>query len=206
MEDSDTAIVSDHRGVIRLSDLCERNIPMIKFRRELIAGAILVILSVTAYAASVHLKPPNGEPSFMDKVLVLNGFGELAGLGFGDVVVTMIAHANATATCTNKGTTQAPGQNPAAVTVAGTEVIPNDQIKNGTTPFSVDTKAPTTPIVGAPECPNPNWTEDITDLSFTDATITIQQGGSTVLTISCTFSPATSNGAVPASNVSCTTS
>ena len=178
---------------------------MIKFRRELIGIAVLVVLSVTAYAASVHFKPPHDEPSFIDQGLTLLARGELAGLGFGDVVCKMTAHANPTATCTNKGTNQSPGQNPAQVTVAGVSVIPATEIKNGTTPFSVVTQPPTTPIPGAPECPNPNWTEDITDLSFTDATITFEQGGTTVLTASCTFSPATINGTVPASTVVCTT-
>jgi hypothetical protein len=177
---------------------------MNRFRRELIASAALVIMGVTAYASNVHLKPPRATPSFMDKILTLSAWGELAGLGSGDVVVLMVANANATATCTNKGTSQAPGQNPAPVTVAGVAVIPESEIKNGTTPFSVETEGPTTPITGAPGCPNSNWTEDITDLSFTDATVTSQQGGNTVLTVSCTFSPSTSNGAVPDSAVSCT--
>ncbi|HYT17660.1 MAG TPA: hypothetical protein VEO18_05360 [Thermoplasmata archaeon] len=45
------------------------------------------------------------------------------------------------------------------------------------------------------------------DLAFTDATITVEQpAGTTVLTVSCTFSSPTSNGDVPGSHVSCTSS
>jgi hypothetical protein len=59
-------------------------------------------------------------------------------------------------------------------------------------------------IPGAPECPNPNWTEEITDLSFTSATITVEQPpGTVVLTVTCSFSAPTANGAVPGGNVSC---
>ena len=46
--------------------------------------------------------------------------------------------------------------------LTGSQAIPEDEIKNGTTPFSVMTVAPETPIAGAPDCPNPQWTEDIT--------------------------------------------
>jgi hypothetical protein len=81
-------------------------------------------------------------------------------------------------------------------------VIPASEVKNGTTTFFVITTAPTTPVPGAPDCPNNQWTETITDLSFTSAVITIKQPNP-VLTISCTFSPATSNGNVPAGTVSC---
>jgi hypothetical protein len=99
---------------------------------------------------------------------------------------------------------QAPGQNPAPITVTGSQAIPRDEIKNGNTGFSVMTRAPETPIAGAPDCPNGNWSEDITDLAFTSAVITVEQPlGTVVLTVSCTFAPATEDGDVPRGNVSC---
>jgi hypothetical protein len=89
--------------------------------------------------------------------------------------------------------------------VSGSQSIPAEEIKNGNVAFNVTTVAPVTPIPGAPGCPNPNWVQDITDLSFTTATITVEQpAGNLVLTVSCTFSQPTTNGAVPGSSVTCT--
>jgi hypothetical protein len=172
----------------------------------LVIGTVAA-LTTSAWAA-VHLKPPNKNPSFNDQGLVLNSTGALAGLGNEDIFIGLDATANATATCTNPaGQTQPPGQNPAPVSVSGGQSIPAEEIKNGNVSFNVTTEPPVTPIPGAPDCPNPQWTENITDLSFTSAVITVEQPvGTVVLTVSCTFSSPTSNGPVPGGNVSCTSS
>jgi hypothetical protein len=163
-----------------------------------------------AYAASVHLKGgQNAEPAFVDNGLVLSGSGELSGLGNADVLITMDATALPVATCENPGTGEhlPPGQNPAEVDVSGSVGIPADEVKNGWTPFSVLTEAPATPVAGAPDCPNPNWTEHIVDLRFTSATITVEQPpGTVVLVVSCTISPPSANGLISKANVSCTSS
>lgn len=159
-------------------------------------------------AASVHLKGgQRAEPAFTDLGSALRASGELSGLGGGDILVTLDATANVTSTCTNQGGNQAPGQNPAPITVSGGQAIPEEEIKNGTTAFSVTTVAPNPLIAGAPDCPNPNWEERISDLAFTSAVLTVEQpAGTTVLTVSCTFSQPTSNGSVPGSRVTCTSS
>lgn len=170
-----------------------------------LAAALVVAMATSATAQSVHLKGGrNAEPSFVDGGLTLAASGELAGLGNGDVLVTLTAQADVTSTCTNQGGTAAPGQNPAPLTVTGSEAIPESEIKNGNTPFSVVTVAPPSVIAGAPDCPNPNWTETIDDLSFTSAVITVEQPpGTVVLTVTCTLDPATNDGGVPAASVSC---
>jgi hypothetical protein len=172
------------------------------------AVGLMIALAGGAFAANVHFKPPRSEPSFTDNGLTLTASGALAGLGNADILVTLTATGNPTATCTNPaGATQPPGQNPAPVTLTGTQAIPASEIKNGNVTFSVTTVAPVSPIPGAPGCPNPRWTETITDVSFTSATVTVEQPpGTTVLTATCTFSPATSNGHVPSGNVTCTVS
>jgi hypothetical protein len=165
---------------------------------------LVLALSLTALAASVHLKGgKNAEPSFYDSGLVLEASGALAGLGEGDVLIEMEAEADVVSTCTNNGGNAAPGQNPAPITVEGSESIPADEVKNGNTPFSVMTIAPDPIIPGAPDCPNTNWVESIDDLMFTSASISVYQGGELVLSVECSFDPATSDGMVAKQDVSC---
>jgi hypothetical protein len=161
--------------------------------------------SSVAQASSVHLKGGNrAVPAFRDLGLALRATGALSGLGGGDILISLFAEADVTSTCRNQGGNDAPGQNPAPLTVTGAQPISEAEIKNGTVAFNVSTNAPTTPIQGAPGCPNSTWTESIDDLAFTSATIVVEQPvGTEVLTVDCTFSPPTANGNVPAGNVTC---
>jgi hypothetical protein len=181
-------------------------------RRSTVFITVLIVACATAslaVAASVHLKGgAHAKPSFTDLGTQLNVSGALSGLGQQDLTVTLNATANVTATCTNGGMHQAPGQNPAPISVTGSQAIPAGSVINGNVSFNVTTNKPASPIAGAPDCPNPNWSEGITDLSFTSGTIIVRQPdtdgtGPIVFTLKCTFSPATSDGAVPSGNVTC---
>jgi hypothetical protein len=177
------------------------------------AVAVVGFFAQPALAASPHLKG-NNPIVFTDNGLTLTARVSDAGLGNFDTLQTLDATANPTATCTNPaGATQPPGQNPAEANVSGSTAVPAGDIKNGNVTISTVTDPPVTPIPGAPDCPNPQWTENITDLAFTSATIMLFQdsnqngmfdAGELVLTVNCTFSPPTSNGQVPNSGLTCT--
>jgi hypothetical protein len=151
-------------------------------RKAVFGFVVVLVMALTATvatAANVHFKKPG--PTFTDQGLVLNATGSLAGLGNGDILITLTATANPTTTCTSPGGNPSPGQNPAAVTVTGSQSIPAGEIKNGNVAFNVTTTPPAQPTPAQAGCPNNNWTAEITDLEFTSATITVRQGGMVVL-------------------------
>jgi len=178
------------------------------------AAVFLTLLmgSTAAMAASPHLKGRN-PVSFTDNGLTLTATASYAGLGNFDTLQTLTATGGTVSTCTTpSGSNEAPGQNPAPVTLVGSTPVLASDIKNGNVTISTTTAAPTSPVPGSPGCPNSSWIERITDVSFTAATITVSQDQdadgvfeTVVLTVNCTFSPPTSNGSVPMSGFTCTT-
>ena len=136
---------------------------------------VALIVSVTAavaIAASVHYKKgpfvaDNGSPATAN--------GSIAGLGNGNVIVTLsFPNATGTTICTNPGGNQAAGQNPATpAATSGSQLVTN--VKNGTVSFSVTTDAPQNPTPQAAGCPNGNWTAAFDNITFGAGTLTIQQ-------------------------------
>jgi hypothetical protein len=187
-------------------------------RRIAIVALVFVAFALIvqqALAASPHLKGKNAV-AFTDNGLTLTATVSYAGLGNFDTLQNLAASAQPTGDCVNPGSGEhrPPGHNPAEATVSGSTAVPAGDIKNGNVTITTTTDPPTTPVAGAPDCPNANWTENITDMAFTSATIRLFQDanangtfedGELVLTVNCTFSPPTSNGPVPSSGFTCTT-
>ena len=142
----------------------------------LVAGAIAAPL---LYAASVHFK--GGAPTFSDQGTTLKTCFSLAGLGNGDVTIIVTTTGSATTLCTNHGGNTAPGQNKTPVKPSGQATIPSTEIKNGNLSTCVTTAPPPAPTAAEAGCPNSNWTTSLTDVQFATATVTVIQGGKTVL-------------------------
>ena len=168
--------------------------------------AAVITFAAPALAGNTQLKG-NHPLSFTDNGLTLTSTVSYAGLGNFDTLQIVTATGNVTAACTNPaGATQPPGQNLAPVTLTGSAAGTRFDIKNGNLTISTVTGAPPTPIPGAPDCPSRTWTENITDVAFTSATIQLFEDsdgngvfeipGELVQTVIVTFSPATSNGPV----------
>ena len=189
-----------------------------------VAAAISVLaLAGVASAGSVHLAGGgNAEPSFNDGGTTLTATVDVAGLGNFTTQLSILASgtASGTSTCENPSDKDKlpAGQNPAPfpVTAPGNRIIPGSDIKNGR--VQITATAETTPLTfekaGAPDCPGSSWTETvtITNVAWTSVTITIKQDTDSdgsfddetvALGVTCTFSPPTVNGPVPANKVSC---
>ena len=153
-------------------------------RRALLGAAFVIALGLSAtavLAASVHFKQQRA-PALTDNGLTATVAGALAGLGNEDVLITVTAEGVGSTVIISPGGNAAPGQNKVPFTLVGTQSIPASEIKNGNVSFSVTTEAPTTPTPKEAGAPNNNWTVVLTDVRFTGYTLTVEQGGRTVLT------------------------
>ncbi len=140
----------------------------------LLAVASIAVMAV--WASSVHYKKG---PTVSDNGLTATATGTIAGLGNGDVIVTLsFPNATGTTTCTNPGGNEAAGQNPATpAPVSGSALI--TKVKNGTVSFVVTTDVPPNPSSAAAGCPNGNWSAAFNDLTFGTGTLTIKQDDGT---------------------------
>jgi hypothetical protein len=155
-------------------------------------GIIAVLsLLVTAFAA-VPVLAQSGH--FLDRTVKCTDIGtqvectgKVAGLGGTEFEITIDAvDAIASVECTNPGGNVAPGQD-TAVDVAGTSG-PLPTPRNGNFTFGLTTDDPE-PLPPTPTCPNNQWTPNIVDVTFTDATVSLFENGVLSDTITVAVNP-----------------
>jgi hypothetical protein len=141
-----------------------------------IIASIVTVTAAVAIAASVHYKKG---PFVADNGFTATATGSIAGLGNGNVIITLsFPNATGTTICTNQGGNQAAGQNPAApAATSGSQLI--TKVKNGTVSFSVTTDVPENPTSQAAGCPNGNWTAAFDNITFGAGTLTVSQDDGT---------------------------
>ena len=133
--------------------------------------------------------------------LVADGFA--SGLGNTDVTVRLDASGIPVVTCTNQGGNQAPGQNPPKISASGAQfLIHENYIKNGRSPFEVETEEPQPGLTAKQMgCPNNTWTATIDFVFWTDATISVHNTATNALLVRQNYSCITTRNP---DSVSCT--
>ena len=139
------------------------------------ALSLLTAFGGTAFAQSGHFV---GTPTCTDEGTTVECRGKVAGLGGTTVEITVSAPGTASVECTNPGGNVAPGQS-FTTNVTGTSG-PLATPRNGQFRFTVESDTPSAP---PGSCPNPQWTAEVIDVEFGDATITLSEDGAVSDTI-----------------------
>ena len=146
-------------------------------------SAALTVLTITSAVAFAAVTWKAGPSVSFNGTTSATATGEASGLGNQPASATLTVEGTVTYTCRNKGGAEAPGQNPVPATSTGSQDLGNSD-HNGrgviNLTVSLDTPAPVVSgkIAG---CPNGNWSgvNPVTS-GITGATLTIEQGGSTI--------------------------
>ena len=105
-------------------------------------------------------------PTITNNGNTLTATGSIAGLGNNQlIIVSLSANATVSATCTNPGGHEVPAQ-ASTQTVTATGRYLSGQ--NGRVNFRITTEIPT-----AGQCPNGNWTSTITNVSFSNVSVSV---------------------------------
>ena len=134
-----------------------------------LALAILVFGASAALAQSGHFV---GTQTCQDVGTSLQCSGKVAGLGGTTFEIRVTADGTASVECANPAGNVAPGQSFTFDAEGSTGSLPTP--RNGQFRYTVATQAPSAP---AGSCPNPKWTATVTDVSFTNITLELFEGG-----------------------------
>jgi len=147
--------------------------------RFILTTLVIVTLgSISAFANNVHLIR---DVDVTDGGTFAQACSKVAGLGNGDIIITLVGSATIRSTCVNPAGNIAPGQ--ANKVVTGSIRIRAAEIKNGSVAFCVRTADPACQTARSCGCPNNNWDATIVDVEFNSLVLTVEQGGSIVLQV-----------------------
>jgi|SRR5688572_4692802 len=143
--------------------------------KKRILSILTVLLVAMILTSTVSAGGNVGLSRVQFKIGSLIATGTFTGLGGykQGVNVELAASGIPVVTCTNQGGNESPGQNPSKVSANGDQFIgPQAITKKGTAPMNVTAKPE--PITGTQGgCPNDNWTAEITNVLWTNATISV---------------------------------
>lgn len=147
-------------------------------RLIVVLAAVIAMLGMaagSALAQSGHFLTGGGNaPRCADIGTQVMCTGKVAGLGGTTFEITVTAPGIASVECINPAGHRAPGQD-TAVDVAGSSG-PLATPRNGQFRFSVTSDDPA-PLPATPTCPNPQWTPEIVDVTFSNATLSLFEDG-----------------------------
>ena len=148
----------------------------------LLTAVVIAVLAFPgiASAQSGHFVTGGANaPTCTDQGTTVSCDGKVAGLGGTVFEITVDATGLATVTCANPGApsgggqnTDVPGQRTEVNTSGTTGELPTP--RNGQFVFTVSTLEPVAP---SDACPNDSWTPTITDVEFTEATVSLFEDG-----------------------------
>ena len=152
--------------------------PTVRNQAKLAAVALAAAVALTAsadvaFAQSGHFhRQDGGRAQTTERTVECTG--KVAGLGGTTFEITVEATGIASVECTNPGGNVAPGQDTAVNVEGTTEPLPTP--RNGQFLFTLETDDPEPPPP-TPTCPNGQWTANVVDVTFTTATLTLEEDG-----------------------------
>jgi hypothetical protein len=147
-------------------------------RPIVVASAALIVMLAMAGEAFAPKSHFVGQSTCTDEGTFVECTGRVTGLGSTTFRIDISASGVADVTCTNPGGAVAPGQSFTFEGAGSTGDVLTP--RNGQFRFTVATVSPSAP---PGSCPNPMWTATVTDVHFTDATLTLFENGNVSDTI-----------------------
>jgi hypothetical protein len=139
----------------------------------LVGVAVLTVAAVVLAQSGHFITGGGNAPRCLDMVTQVVCSGKVAGLGGTTFEIEVVVPATAIVECRNPGGNIAPGQDTTITTTGSTGPLPTP--RNGQFRFLVTTEPPVVP--NFPTCPNRQWTAEIVDVVFGDATVSLREDG-----------------------------